>query len=80
MNTLFTIDRIEGNFMIFINQETQDVIEVPHALAPMLKEGDVFSIEVQTSAQQSQIDEAQARLDRLKVNSQQPSSGTVIDL
>jgi len=80
MNTLFTIDRIEGNFMIVINQETQDVIEVPHALAPMLKEGDVFSIEVQTSAQQSQIDEAQARLDRLKVNSQQPSSGTVIDL
>lgn len=80
MNTLFTIDRIEGNFMIVINQETQDVIEVPHALAPMLKEGDVFFIEVQTSAQQSQIDEAQARLDRLKVNSQQPSSGTVIDL
>ena len=80
MNTLFTIDRIEGNFMIVINQETQDVIEVPHALAPMLKEGDVFFIKVQTSAQQSQIDEAQARLDRLKVNSQQPSSGTVIDL
>ena len=80
MNTLFTIDRIEGNFMIVINQETQDVIEVPHALAPMLKEGDVFSIQIQTSVQQSQIDEAQARLDRLKVNSQQPSSGTVIDL
>jgi len=80
MNTLFTIDRIEGNLMVVINQETQDVIEVPHALAPMLKEGDVFSIEVQTSVQQSQIDEAQARLDRLKANSQQPSSGTVIDL
>ena len=80
MNTLFTIDRIEGNFMIVIYQETQDVIEVPHALAPMLKEGDVFSIEVQTSAQQSQINDAQARLDRLKATSQQPSSGDVIDL
>ena len=80
MNTLFTVDRIEGKLMVVVNQATQDVIEVPHALAPMLKEGDVFSIEAQTSAQQSQIDEAQARLDRLKTNSQQPSGGTAIDL
>ena len=80
MNTLFTIDRIEGTLMIVVNQHTQEVIEVPHTLAPMLKEGDVFSIQVQSSVQQSQIDDAQARLERLKANSQQPSSGDVIDL
>ena len=80
MNTLFTIDRIEGTLMVVVNQDTQDVLEVPHALAPTLKEGDVFSIQIQTSAQQSQINDAQARLDRLKATSQQPSSGDVIDL
>jgi hypothetical protein len=80
MSNIFTIDRIEGTLMIVINQETQDVIEVPHALAPTLKEGDVFSVETQPSAQQSQLDDAQARLDRLKAKSQQPSRGDIIDL
>ena len=80
MSTLFTIDRIEGTLMIVINQETQDVIEVPHALAPTLKEGDVFSVETQPSAQQSQLDDAKARLERLKNTSQQPSRGDIIDL
>jgi hypothetical protein len=80
MNTLFTVDRIEGKLMVVVNQTTQDVIEVPHALAPTLSEGDVFSIQIQPSAQQSQINDAQARLDRLKATSQQPSSGDVIDL
>ena len=80
MNTLFTVDRIEVTLMVVVNQTTQDVIEVPHALAPTLSEGDVFSIQIQPSAQQSQINDAQARLDRLKATSQQPSSGDVIDL
>ena len=80
MNTIHTVDRIEGNTMVVINQDTNESLEVPHGLAPHLSEGDAFSIQIESSTQQTQLDEARARLERLKARSPQPSSGNTFDL
>lgn len=76
MNTLFVVDRVEGNMLIVINQETQESFDVPRMMAPHLAEGDVFSITKHTADHE----DAKARLDRLKERSPQPSAGDIIDL
>ena len=80
MNTTHIVDRIEGTTMIVVNQETNETLEVPHALAPHLSEGDAFSIHSEPTLKQNQLDEANARLERLKARSPQPSSGNTFDL
>ena len=80
MNTIHIVDRIEGNTMVVINQDTNKSLEVPHALAPQLSEGDAFSIQSEPTVKQSQLDEAKARLERLKARSPKPSSGNTFDL
>lgn len=76
MNTLFVVDRVEGEVLIVINQETQESFDVPRLLAPHLAEGDVFSI----TKHAADHEDAKSRLDRLKKRSPQPSSGDIIDL
>ena len=80
MNTIHIVDRIEGSIMIVVNQETNETLEVPHALAPQLSEGDAFSIQSEATQKQTQLDEAKARLERLKSRSPQPSPGNSFDL
>ena len=80
MNTIHIVDRIEGSTMIVINQETNETLEVPRALAPRLSEGDAFSIRSEPTVKQSQLDEAKARLERLKSRTPQPTSGKPFDL
>ena len=80
MNTIHIVDRIEGSTMIVVNQETNETLEVPHALAPQLSEGDAFSIQSETTQKQTQLDEAKARLERLKSRSPQPNPGNSFDL
>ena len=80
MNTVYFVDRIEGNTMVVINQQTNETLEVPHALAPELSEGDAFSIRSEPTVNQSQLDEAKERLERLKSRSPQPTSGKPFDL
>ena len=80
MNTIYIVDRIERDTMVVINQETNETIEVPHALAPHLSEGDAFSIQSEATQQQAQLDQAKARLERLKSRSSQPTSGNPFDL
>ena len=66
--------------MVVINQDTNESLEIPHALAPELSEGDAFSIQSEPSIQQTQLDEAKARLERLKTRSPQPNPGSTFDL
>ena len=80
MNTIHIVDRIEGNIMVVINQNTNESLEVPHALAPNLSEGDAFSIQSEATQKQTQLDEAKDRLERLKSRSTQPSPGNSFDL
>lgn len=80
MSTTFVVDRIEGETMVVVNQTTDETIDVPHALAPSLTEGDVFSIQSEASRQQTVLEDAQARLERLKATSEQPQPGTTFDL
>ena len=80
MNTVYFVDRIEENTMVVINQQTNETLEVPHALAPELSEGDAFSIRSEPTVKQNQLDEAKARLERLKARSPKPSSGNTFDL
>ena len=80
MNTVYFVDRIEGNTMVVINKQTNETLEVPHALAPELSEGDAFSIRSEPTVKQSQLDEAKERLERLKSRSPQPTSGNPFDL
>ena len=74
------VDRIEGDTMVVINQDTNETLNVPHALAPHLTEGDAFSIRSEPTVKQSQLDEAKARLERLKSRTPQPTSGNPFDL
>lgn len=74
----FIVDRIEGDTMVVINQDTEETLDLPHALAPNLKEGDAFSISQQDTT--TQLSESEERLARLKAKSPQPSTGDIIDL
>ena len=80
MNTIHIVDRIEGDTMVVINQETKETLEVPHGLAPHLSEGDAFSIQSEATHTQTKLDEAKARLERLKSRSPQPSPSSTFDL
>lgn len=80
MDITYTVDRIEGNIMVVVNQDTNETLDIPHALAPNLCEGDVFTIRPEPGVKQTQLDEAEARLERLKARSSQPSSGSTFDL
>ena len=79
MNSIYTVDRIEGDIMVVINQDTNQSFDVPHALAPHLSEGDAFSIQSE-SATQERLSEAESRLNRLKAKSPQPTPGNPFDL
>ena len=80
MNSTYTVDRIEGDIMVVINQDTNQTIDVPHALAPTLNEGDVFTIHSDQVSKEDKLSEAEARLNRLKAKSAQPTSGNPFDL
>jgi hypothetical protein len=80
MNSTYTVDRIEGDIMVVINQDTNETIDVPHALAPSLTEGDVFTIQSDSTIKNDQLSEAEARLKRLKEKSPQPTLGSSFDL
>lgn len=80
MNSTYTVDRIEGDIMVVINQATNQSIDVPHALAPALTEGDVFTIQSKSETKAHQLSEAEARLNRLKAKSPQPTSSNPFDL
>ena len=45
--------------MVVINQDTNEMLDVPHALAPHLKEGDAFSVRSETSIDQTQLRRSQ---------------------
>ncbi len=66
--------------MVVINQETNETLEVPHALAPELSEGDAFSIRSEATVKEGELDEAKARIERLKSRTPQPTSGNPFDL
>lgn len=80
MNPTFVVDRIEGDVMIVVHQDTAATLNVPHALAPSLKEGDVFSVQASQSTKDNALQEAEARLERLKAKSSQPQPGDTFDL
>ena len=80
MNSTFIVDRIENDIMVVINQDTSQTIDVPHALAPTLNEGDVFTIQSDSTAKENKLSEAEARLSRLKEKSPQPTSGSPFEL
>ena len=80
MKHTYTVDRIEGDIMVVINQDTQQQIDVPHILAPSLSEGDVFTLMADSATKENQLDEAKARLERLKAKSVQPTSSNPFDL
>ena len=80
MNPTFVVDRIEGDVLIVVHQDTAETLNIPHALAPSLKEGDVFSVQASQSAKDNALQEAEARLERLKAKSSQPQPGDTFDL
>ena len=80
MNSTYTIDRIEGDIMVVVNQDTNQTIDVPHALAPTLTEGDVFTIQSDSTTKENMLSEAETRLHRLKAKSPQPTSDNPFDL
>ena len=80
MNSIFIIDRIEADTMIVINQESGESLEIPHALAPHLSEGDAFSIQSEESKTADLLKSANDRLERLKAKSTQPKPGDIFDL
>ena len=60
--------------MVVINQDTSETIDVPHALAPTLSEGDIFSIQTDSTNKEKCSARLEARLNRLKEKSPQPTS------
>ena len=80
MNPTFVVDRIEGDIMIVVHQGTAETLNIPHALAPSLREGDVFSVQASQSTKDKALQEAEARLERLKAKSSQPQPGDSFDL
>ena len=80
MNNTYIVDRIEGETMVVINQDTSESFDIPHAFAPTLSEGDVFTIQSNSVTKENTLREAEARLDRLKAKSSQPTSGNPFDL
>ena len=80
MNPTFVVDRIEGDVLIVVHQDTAETLNIPHALAPSLKEGDVFSVQASQSTKDKALQEAEARLERLKTKSSQPQAGDTFDL
>ena len=79
MTNTYTVDRIEGDIMVVINQDTNQSFDVPHALAPTLNEGDIFTIQSEAATKET-LSEAEARLNRLKAKSPQPTSDNPFDL
>lgn len=81
MSQQFVVDRIEDQILVLISQTDDSIhFELPTIFFPEVKEGDVLILQPDDSSTQHNLDEAQARLERLKTTSPQPSKGDVIDL
>ena len=67
----WTIDRIEGNIAVI--EVNGELYEVPIVLLPNPKEGDIIHLHKQDATENQALEEANARLERLKQRSEPPS-------
>ena len=81
MTQYFVIDRIENEILVVIAQQDPNVsFELPQSIFPEVSEGDILALTPNASSRESALSEANARLERLKSASPQPSAGDIIDL